>query len=433
MLMPESSIVVSASELAAQINKEMCRRFDAEIAPTIVQLRNEGLSLQQIADELGRRGIKTRQGFDFWDKKQVSRILERAEAVTQPDADEQPAGEAADPSSSESDPMTANATAEPARLFVQAPIAPEPESKPPAALRPSLPWQPAKFPFPLRGAVALYRHPDRTLVLSFLPAEGAINDMTKQGAPRQQVMRKLEAADREAIRSAIQKELQPDEAAWAALCDFIAKLSHEIERLGFSHDEHMARVGRLRHEPGTALDVLAQAEAEAIRIDNELQAAEKRLADARNEATTLTVHREKVERLPKDVDRLSAHRDELQSKLRRLGLEQSNPVEITETKQALQRVEMDLKDTERQLARVEEEATGRDARKRRLVTEIVNCIVSGTSDHLRQEREKLLRSIGEKVGAELTHLEEIELCLSIGDRREQAQQLTAEVIAAVGL
>jgi hypothetical protein len=296
-----------------------------------------------------------------------------------------------------------------------------------------LPWQPAKFPFPLRGAVALYRHPDRTLVLSFLPAEGPINDMAKQGAPRQQAMKNLEAEDRAAIRAAIQKELQPDEVMLAALRDTIEKLPREIARLGFAHDEHMARVGRLRHEPGTAPDALDQAEAEAIRIDNELQAAEKRLADARNEATALTSHRELAERLPKDVERLAAHRDELQSKLRRLGLEQANPVEITETEQAMQRIEADLKEMERQLGRAREEATGRDARKRRLVTEIVNSIVSGTSDHLRQERENLLRSIGEKVGAELTRLEEIELCLGIVDRREQAQQLAAEAMAAVGL
>jgi DNA invertase Pin-like site-specific DNA recombinase len=49
----------------------------ADLAPTMAELRGEGLSLQAIADELNRQGHTTRRGLP-WNPVQVLRVLNRA-------------------------------------------------------------------------------------------------------------------------------------------------------------------------------------------------------------------------------------------------------------------------------------------------------------------------------------------------------------------
>lgn len=57
---------------------EISKCGPTDVTSLIQELRGQGLSLAAIAGELTRRGIKTKQGCDSWDKKQVCRILERA-------------------------------------------------------------------------------------------------------------------------------------------------------------------------------------------------------------------------------------------------------------------------------------------------------------------------------------------------------------------
>ena len=47
------------------------------VRPTLAELRDKGLSLQAIADELNRQGHTTRRGKP-WNAVQVLRVLERA-------------------------------------------------------------------------------------------------------------------------------------------------------------------------------------------------------------------------------------------------------------------------------------------------------------------------------------------------------------------
>jgi hypothetical protein len=63
---------------AAVAHREECRKADSLIAPLILELRSQGLSLRAIAKELTRRGIKTRQENRTWHARQVARILARA-------------------------------------------------------------------------------------------------------------------------------------------------------------------------------------------------------------------------------------------------------------------------------------------------------------------------------------------------------------------
>jgi hypothetical protein len=66
---------------AAITHREARRQADAQIAPLILELRGQGLSLRAIAAELTARGIKTRQGWHTWHARQVARILARAAAA----------------------------------------------------------------------------------------------------------------------------------------------------------------------------------------------------------------------------------------------------------------------------------------------------------------------------------------------------------------
>ena len=61
---------------AAEVHKTEAREFYAEIAPTVVRLAGEGLSLRQIGAELDRLGIQPRRG-DLWSAAQVRRAVAR--------------------------------------------------------------------------------------------------------------------------------------------------------------------------------------------------------------------------------------------------------------------------------------------------------------------------------------------------------------------
>jgi hypothetical protein len=50
----------------------------ADLSPTVAELRDKGLPLQAIADELNRQGHTTRRGKP-WNPVQVARVLARAE------------------------------------------------------------------------------------------------------------------------------------------------------------------------------------------------------------------------------------------------------------------------------------------------------------------------------------------------------------------
>jgi hypothetical protein len=76
-------------QASAPVNRELAREFYEPIIPIVLELRRQGLSLRQIARELDRRGIRTRQvgkyesfGSDMeiirWSAQQVRRVLARA-------------------------------------------------------------------------------------------------------------------------------------------------------------------------------------------------------------------------------------------------------------------------------------------------------------------------------------------------------------------
>lgn len=69
---------VIGGQNAAPYLRQLAREFYAPIIPIVVELRQQGLTLRAIAGELGRRGIKTRQGWDHWSATQVRRVLARA-------------------------------------------------------------------------------------------------------------------------------------------------------------------------------------------------------------------------------------------------------------------------------------------------------------------------------------------------------------------
>jgi Recombinase len=63
---------------AAPVLAELAREFYAPLIPIVVELRDQGLSLREIAAELEKRGIKARWGWTRWSAAQVRRILARA-------------------------------------------------------------------------------------------------------------------------------------------------------------------------------------------------------------------------------------------------------------------------------------------------------------------------------------------------------------------
>jgi hypothetical protein len=91
--------------VAAQVNRLARIEHDAIVAPLIRQLQAQGMSLRDIGMELAARCIRTRQGGLFWHKKQILRVLRRADApVTVPD-DRALAGETL-PATEMSEPVT---------------------------------------------------------------------------------------------------------------------------------------------------------------------------------------------------------------------------------------------------------------------------------------------------------------------------------------
>jgi hypothetical protein len=67
-------------QASIKTNVESARAFYAPILPVVAELHGQGLSLRQIARELDRRGIKTRQEWDHWSATQVRRVLARIAA-----------------------------------------------------------------------------------------------------------------------------------------------------------------------------------------------------------------------------------------------------------------------------------------------------------------------------------------------------------------
>jgi hypothetical protein len=80
---PEGASQKGAAATAVT-NREQCRQADAEVAPLIVELRSQGLSLRAITAELTARHIKTRPGWSIWHARLVARILQRAAARVEP-------------------------------------------------------------------------------------------------------------------------------------------------------------------------------------------------------------------------------------------------------------------------------------------------------------------------------------------------------------
>lgn len=67
-----------ARTVAAKAIRENANAAYADLAPAVAELRDKGLSLQAIADELNREGHTTRRGMP-WNPVQVSRVLARVE------------------------------------------------------------------------------------------------------------------------------------------------------------------------------------------------------------------------------------------------------------------------------------------------------------------------------------------------------------------
>jgi hypothetical protein len=67
-----------ARKAAAKAHHAAVQEEYADLLPTMKQLREDGLSLQAIADQLNEQGHVTRRGKP-WNRMQVSRVLERAD------------------------------------------------------------------------------------------------------------------------------------------------------------------------------------------------------------------------------------------------------------------------------------------------------------------------------------------------------------------
>jgi DNA invertase Pin-like site-specific DNA recombinase len=74
-LKPE--LVREASAKGVQIRKQNADDFAGRVKPTIMALRDKGMSLRQVASELGRLGVKTARG-GKWTATAVKNVLGRA-------------------------------------------------------------------------------------------------------------------------------------------------------------------------------------------------------------------------------------------------------------------------------------------------------------------------------------------------------------------
>jgi DNA invertase Pin-like site-specific DNA recombinase len=71
-----AAAVAKGNARSAESRARMAREAYADLAPLMRELRDKGLSLQAIAEELNRQGHTTRRGLP-WNAVQVSRVLER--------------------------------------------------------------------------------------------------------------------------------------------------------------------------------------------------------------------------------------------------------------------------------------------------------------------------------------------------------------------
>jgi len=71
------NITRSAALKGAKRNALLAQKANASVTPIVASLRERGLTLTEIAQELVRRGLFTRTGRE-WSAMQVSRLLERA-------------------------------------------------------------------------------------------------------------------------------------------------------------------------------------------------------------------------------------------------------------------------------------------------------------------------------------------------------------------
>jgi DNA invertase Pin-like site-specific DNA recombinase len=68
----------NGGKAAAKVHRQAAQQAYLDLLPTMTELRNQGSSLQAIADTLNTQGHRTRQGKP-WNPMQVSRVLERSE------------------------------------------------------------------------------------------------------------------------------------------------------------------------------------------------------------------------------------------------------------------------------------------------------------------------------------------------------------------
>jgi DNA invertase Pin-like site-specific DNA recombinase len=71
--------LAQARKVAAKIHAENAIQAYSDLLPIMTELRSQGKSLQEIADELNAQGHTTRRGKP-WSAMQVARVLERAGA-----------------------------------------------------------------------------------------------------------------------------------------------------------------------------------------------------------------------------------------------------------------------------------------------------------------------------------------------------------------
>ena len=68
-------------KLGAQANREAAEAFAAAVGPMVQELRQQGLSLRQIAAELAERGFRTSRG-GAWSAEAVRSVLARVPSQT---------------------------------------------------------------------------------------------------------------------------------------------------------------------------------------------------------------------------------------------------------------------------------------------------------------------------------------------------------------
>jgi DNA invertase Pin-like site-specific DNA recombinase len=64
------------TRVAAKVARAKADQAYRDLAPFVLKLREDGMTLQQVADQLNADGYKTRRGFR-WNAMQVSRVLKR--------------------------------------------------------------------------------------------------------------------------------------------------------------------------------------------------------------------------------------------------------------------------------------------------------------------------------------------------------------------